>query len=327
MFENDLADLDEDATLAAVEGNEHTAVEVEVTRLLLAAHWADLKPGDAVDPHGIPGAERAIQPGGEGTPEIADFAPAELGCSLKLSAGSAKRLIADALDLRHRLPATWAAARAGQGADLPGPPGRQTTRHLTLEQARQVDARVAPDAGRGVLGSAADPAGRAGLRRRPDGADAAAERAARERFVRLGRTTEHGLRVIWAKIDRRRRRVGRRDDHPAGRDPATRRRPDTLDVRRSKAFGMLITQPAEALRLLNSHQDDTTPTSLIGALSLSTGPTTTARGGVTVVADWAAAVRPGQGPAAGHRLRAPVRGGAQRRARAWPGSKTSGRCC
>ena len=54
MFENDLAGLDEDATLTAVEGNEHTAVQVEVTRLLLAAHWADLHPGDAVDPHGFP---------------------------------------------------------------------------------------------------------------------------------------------------------------------------------------------------------------------------------------------------------------------------------
>ncbi len=155
MFENDLADLDEDDTLAAVEGNEHTAVEVEVTRLLLAAHWADLKPGDAVDPHGIPGAERAIQPGGEGTPEIADFAPAELGCSLKLSAGSAKRLIADALDLRHRLPATWASAMAGQCPTYQARYIAKTTRHLTLEQARQVDARVAQALGSGSPRSSA----------------------------------------------------------------------------------------------------------------------------------------------------------------------------
>ena len=143
MFENDVAGLDEDATLAAVEGNEHTAVEVEVTRLLLAAHWADLKPGDAVDPHGLPGAERAVQPGGEGTPEIADFAPAELGCSLKTSAGSAKRLMADALDLRHRLPRTWAAARAGQAPTY-------QARHIATDH-------PAPHGGTGPAGG---PAGR-----------------------------------------------------------------------------------------------------------------------------------------------------------------------
>ena len=34
----------------------------------------------------------------------------------------------------------------------------------------------------------------------PEGADAAAELAARERFVRLGRVTEHGMRLIIAKI-------------------------------------------------------------------------------------------------------------------------------
>ena len=200
MFDIDVADLDKDATLVAVKGNEHTAVEVEVTRLLLAAHWADLHPGDAVDPEGLPGAERAIQPGGEGTPEIADFAPAELGCSLKSGAGSARNLIADALDLRHRLPRTWAAAVAGQGPTYQARYIAKTTRHLTVEQTRRVDARIAPALGRvpwGRLQSLLD-----GLvyDADPEGADAAADRAARERFVRLGRVTEHGMRLIIAKI-------------------------------------------------------------------------------------------------------------------------------
>ncbi len=75
MFENDLAGLDADGTLTAAEVNEHAAFVVEVRRLLIAARWADLHPGEAVNPDGLPGAERAVRPGGDGTPEIGDFAP------------------------------------------------------------------------------------------------------------------------------------------------------------------------------------------------------------------------------------------------------------
>jgi hypothetical protein len=62
--------------------------------------------------------------GGEGTPTIGGFAPAELGCVLRISNGSACRLIGDALDLRHRLRFIWAAALAGQVPGLPGAPDR-----------------------------------------------------------------------------------------------------------------------------------------------------------------------------------------------------------
>ena len=256
MFENDVAGLDEDGTLAAVEGNEHTAVEVEVTRLLLAAHWADLHPGDAVDPHGLPGVERAVQPGGEGTPEIADFAAAELGCSLKTSAGSAKRLIADALDLRYRLPMTWAAARAGQAPVYQARHIATTTRHLTLGQARQVDARIAPTLGSVSWGRLQDVVDGLVYEADPEGADAAAELAARERFVRLGRVTEHGMRLIIAKIAAG---DGAWGEAMIARLAEILKRDgdfDGLDIRRSKALGILITQPAEALRLLNSHHND-----------------------------------------------------------------------
>lgn len=256
MFDTDVADLDKDATLAAVEGNEHGLIEGELRRLLLAAHWADLHPGDAVDPDGLPGRERPIRPGGDGTPEIADFCPAELGCSLKLSAGSTRTLIADALDLRHRLPCSWAAVLAGQGPVYEARHIAKATRHLSVEQAGQVDVRVAPAIGTlpwGRLQALLD-----GLiyDADPEGADAAAERAARERFVRLGRVTEHGMRLIVARITAgdaawgdavitRLAEVLRRDGDFA-----------SVDIRRSKALGILITQPAEALRLLNAHQDD-----------------------------------------------------------------------
>jgi hypothetical protein len=39
--------------------------------------------------------------GGAGTPTVAEFAAAELGCALRMSDGAAGKLIADALYLRH----------------------------------------------------------------------------------------------------------------------------------------------------------------------------------------------------------------------------------
>ena len=87
VFENDLVELDADETLAAAEANEHTLITAETRRLQIAAHWADLHPGDAVAESRLPGSERAVQLGGDGTPTVGDFAPAELGCVLRMSDG------------------------------------------------------------------------------------------------------------------------------------------------------------------------------------------------------------------------------------------------
>ena len=83
MFENGLSELDAVATIAAVEDNERVAVETEFRRLLIALHWADLHPGEAVDPEGLPGRERPRLVGGAGTPAVADFRLASLGTASK----------------------------------------------------------------------------------------------------------------------------------------------------------------------------------------------------------------------------------------------------
>ena len=102
VFENDLVGLDAAGTLAAAEAKKHTLITAETRRLEIAAHWADLHSGDAVPTSGLPGTQRPVPLGGDGTPTVGDFAPTELGCVLRISDGSASRLIADALDLRHR---------------------------------------------------------------------------------------------------------------------------------------------------------------------------------------------------------------------------------
>jgi hypothetical protein len=154
-----------------------------------------------------------VRLGGEGTPTVADFAPAELGCVLRMSDGSACRLIGDALDLRHRLRLIW-------------PWGRLQT----LLEAKIIEAD-------------------------PVGAEQQAAAAAQERFVRLGRNSEHGLKLIiaratagdaiWFKatIDRIADILAQQGDQ------------DAVDIRRSKAIGILA-QPAYALQLLCQHQHD-----------------------------------------------------------------------
>jgi hypothetical protein len=60
-----------------------------------------------------PGAEQGRQLGGDGTLEVLEFCVAELGASIETSYGSARALMADALDLRHRLPELWQLIMAG----------------------------------------------------------------------------------------------------------------------------------------------------------------------------------------------------------------------
>ncbi|MBA3311271.1 MAG: hypothetical protein H0U28_14670, partial [Nocardioidaceae bacterium] len=104
MFDIDFTGLDADATLATAGSVRAVADRAEVLVLAAAAHWAYLH-GHLDDPDGraLPGMEELVRFGGDGTPEVTEFAPAELGAELAMSAYAARLLVADALDLRHRL--------------------------------------------------------------------------------------------------------------------------------------------------------------------------------------------------------------------------------
>ena len=255
VFENDLVELDAAATLAAAEANEHALITAETRRLCIAAHWADLHPGDAIAQSLLPGIEHPVRLGGEGTPTVAGFAPAELGCVLRISDGAACRLIGDALDLRHRLRLIWAAAEAGQVPAYQARHIATATRHLTAEQASWVDTQLASSLGAVSWGRLQTLLDAKIIEADPVGAEQQAALAAQQRFVRLGRSSEHGLKLIiaranagdaiWFKatIDRIADILARQGDS------------DPVEVRRSKAIGILA-QPAQALELLCRHQDD-----------------------------------------------------------------------
>jgi hypothetical protein len=157
--------------------------------------------------------------------------------------------------LRHRLRSIWAAVLAGRVPVYQARRIAAATRHLTAVQATSVDAQLAPSLGAVSWGRLQTLLEAAVYQADPVGADQQASAAARERFVRLGRTSEHGLKVIIARatagdaiwftatIDRIADILARHGDT------------DTVEVRRSKAIGILA-QPAEALQLLCQHQDD-----------------------------------------------------------------------
>ena len=69
--------------------------------------------------------ERACAYGGEGTPEVSEYCAAELGALQGTGACAARLLIADALDLRYRLPRLWDRVQDRWGAGLAGPQDRR----------------------------------------------------------------------------------------------------------------------------------------------------------------------------------------------------------
>jgi hypothetical protein len=204
---------------------------------------------------GLPGIQRPVRLGGEGTPIIGDFAAAELGCVLRISDGSASRLIGDALELRHRLRLIWAAAQAGQVPAYQVRHIATATRHLSVGQAAAVDRQLARALGAVPWSRLQTVLEAAIYQADPGGAEQQGAAAAQDRFVRLGRASQHGLKLIiaratagdaiWFKatIDRIAEILAKQGDT------------DNVEVRRSKAIGILA-QPAQALQLLCQHQHD-----------------------------------------------------------------------
>lgn len=184
-----------------------------------------------------------------------EFAAAELGALQDTTTGGGSALMADALDLRHRLPQLWRQVLAGQVRSWRARKVTQATRHLSEEAAGYVDEAVA-----GFISSLSWSRFESLLQAKIVEADPAdAEARARlweaERFVRAGRSSQLGLKtlvaraaagdVIWfvATVNRI-AEILRRDGDL-----------DPVDVRRSKAIGILA-QPATALDLLWKHRDD-----------------------------------------------------------------------
>ncbi|MFD7155676.1 DUF222 domain-containing protein [Kribbella sp. NPDC059898] len=189
------------------------------------------RPGD--------GRERAVVLGGDGCPEIAEFAVAEFAVVIGVSPGVGRDLIADALALRDRFPLTWARIQAGEATPWKA---RQIVRACTkLDHAAAgyVDRRVAAiidTISPYRLDKIADAAKKyADSRRAADDAAAAAD----ERGVYVGRGDQHGNKTIYIKAPAA--AVNRHDTAIADIAEALKTLGDTrpLQHRRAEAVGIL----------------------------------------------------------------------------------------
>jgi hypothetical protein len=239
-----------------IEQNHAELIARECRMLQLACAWADAHYLDSGSQDYQPLIQRACAWGGEGTPEVSEYCAAELGALQGTGMAAARALIADALDLRYRLPRLWdrvltGGVRAWQARRI-----AEETRHLSWEACGDVDHALSDFVGMmpwprfaKILSATileADPA-------------LAAERAERARTTRdvFSFDSEDGLKtivakaaagdVIWflATVNRIAEILAARGDT------------DPIGARRARAVGILA-QPAEALQLLFQHQHDDT---------------------------------------------------------------------
>ena len=140
--------MGEDDVLAFAGERAQTIRRAESDLLRIAYQWAITHHPDRLDPAEAdrPGRERARRLGGDGTPQVTEFAAAEFGARIGLSPFAAAQLIADALDLHHRLPQLWARVQAGEVRASYARHVCKTTRDLTQQEAAYVDAEVAESA-------------------------------------------------------------------------------------------------------------------------------------------------------------------------------------
>src|SRR5512142_845225 len=155
MFETDatgapviVEDLDDDQFLALVEHKRTESRAAERGKLRLAAQWCARHPATAdtgvatwagASLPGVLGQDESL--GGEGTPAVSAFAPEPFAATLGISTAAGMRLIADALDLQHRLPRIWRLVERLEVEPWQARQVAQATHTLSKEAAGYVDER------------------------------------------------------------------------------------------------------------------------------------------------------------------------------------------
>ncbi len=219
----------------------------EVAELRLAIQWAII--------HGHPRDDRdpMVTPGGDGTPPLREHAVPELAMVRETHPATTRALIADGLDLVHRLPLTWAVVEAGDCEPWVARKVAVLTRSLLSEHVGRVDRAVAK-AIRGHAPSTVLEIARAKvIEADPETHRAERERSRHERYVRLSRADEFGYRHLIARvtagdaawIDAMVERVAEILAETMGHD-------HNHDELRSLALGWLA-RPVDLLKLLLEH--------------------------------------------------------------------------
>jgi hypothetical protein len=239
-------DLDSPREVLAFARNERRAADrAEANVLLAAVTWAEQHPPESIDEAAtwlVPGVgDTGIPLAGPGAPLVSEFCLAELALALGISSDAGRNLVADAVELKYRLPKTWARVMAGDLQAWRARRVAQATEQLSMEAATWVDSQVAPFAHKIGLAALERLVEEAIARFMPDQARENADRAADGRHfdVRHHQVSFNGTSRIEGELD-----LADALDLDAaisqGADALARLgSTDSLDVRRSKAAGQL----------------------------------------------------------------------------------------
>src|SRR4051794_22109461 len=182
-------EADAAAVLAVARRARAEANAAEAQVLASAVQWAHLHVVEDVDDAATwlagRGQDTGIPIAGEGAPLIAEFAVLEFATVLGLSAESGRNLVAQALELAHRLPRTWARVQSGSLAPWRARRIAEQTLTLSPEAAEFVDTQVAPFAHKTGPAQTLRLVEEAIARYMPEHAAQARDRAAEQRYFAI----------------------------------------------------------------------------------------------------------------------------------------------
>src|SRR5580765_1323086 len=138
------------AVLEKARADRAAADAAEARLLSHAVAWADLHPVESIQDAALLSrhGDQPLTVAGPCAPLVTEFCVAEFAAAVGLPTETGKAYLGEALELRHRLPRTWARVLAG---DLPAWRARRIARHtigLSPAAAGFVDDQVAPFAHR-----------------------------------------------------------------------------------------------------------------------------------------------------------------------------------
>ena len=113
--------------------------------------WAEQHPPESIGEEATwitPAGDTGIPIAGEGAPLVAEFCIAEFALAIGRSTDAGRSVVADAVELKYRLPRVWARVQSGDLEPWRARRIAQETLGLTREAAAFVDAQVAPFAHR-----------------------------------------------------------------------------------------------------------------------------------------------------------------------------------
>ncbi len=250
MFEGPLDAMDAAEAFAEAAACRRVAERAEARLLQVAAHVADLHP--VVDGRAagieLPGLERLVPLAGEGAPAVAEFAPAELGAAVGMTTPAACALMGEALELRHRLPRSWARVCVGEASAWRARLLARQTMSLSKQAADYVDAQVAHLAATMTSYRARRVVEAAIKRFDPERAAREAQAAAEARGVRVRPGHDDGVVHVDLDVDAADAQVFDAVVAEIAGLLASDGDDDPLQVRRARAVGVLA-DPLQVLEL------------------------------------------------------------------------------